>query len=91
MKNTIVIFYFVISCFISGCGSEGEVIEVENSDNRTIVTECHAPSNPYGDDGGHDAGFNWAEDTGRSCDGNSQSFNEGCEEYHRQLHQYEKC
>ena len=40
--------------------------------------------NPYSDGTGHYAGYEWAERTGGSCDGNSQSFNEGCEEYYRQ-------
>lgn len=34
---------------------------------------------------GHDAGYEWAEendiDSIYNCDGNSSSFNEGCEEY----------
>jgi hypothetical protein len=44
----------------------------------------------YGDDctedcSGHEAGYNWAEenniDDEYDCDGNSDSFNEGCESY----------
>lgn len=41
--------------------------------------------NPYSEGGGHYAGYEWAERTGGSCSGNSQSFNEGCEEYYRQI------
>ncbi len=37
------------------------------------------------DCGGHEAGYNWAEENGISsesdCDGNSNSFNEGCVSY----------
>lgn len=40
--------------------------------------------NPYSDGSGHDAGYKWAERTGGNCNGNSQSFNEGCEEYYRE-------
>lgn len=40
--------------------------------------------NPYDDGSGHDAGYKWAERTGGDCNGNSASFNEGCEEYHLQ-------
>jgi hypothetical protein len=44
-------------------------------------------SNPYSEGSGHYAGYEWVERTGGSCDGNSQSFNEGCEEYYRQISQ----
>lgn len=38
--------------------------------------------NPYDDGTGHYAGYNWAEENDvDSCDGNSDSFIEGCEEY----------
>lgn len=41
--------------------------------------------NPYDQDTGHYAGYQWAEDhPGSDCSGNSQSFNEGCEEYNQQ-------
>jgi hypothetical protein len=40
--------------------------------------------NPYNEGTGHDAGYKWAERTGGDCDGNSNSFNEGCEEYYQQ-------
>jgi hypothetical protein len=49
------------------------------------------PENPYNDDGGHEAGFKWAEENGEECNGNSDSFNEGCEEYHRQQERYDQC
>lgn len=41
--------------------------------------------NPYDSDSGHGAGYDWAERTGGDCSGNSASFNEGCEEYYRQI------
>lgn len=53
--------------------------------------QCVEPENPYNDDGGHDAGFKWAEEKGEACDGNSDSFNEGCEEYYTQRQRYEEC
>jgi len=50
------------------------------------------PENPYPTGSGHHAGFEWAEENGpSSCDGNSPSFNEGCEEYQRQVAAYETC
>lgn len=43
--------------------------------------------NPYDEGTGHDAGYKWAERTGGDCNGNSASFNEGCEEYYQQQRQ----
>lgn len=38
--------------------------------------------NPYSDGSGHYAGYEWAEENDTDyCDGNSDSFNEGCQEY----------
>ena len=48
-------------------------------------------ANPYDEDSGHNAGFNWAMENDDSCDSESDSFNEGCEEYIRQLEEYEEC
>jgi hypothetical protein len=43
---------------------------------------CTEPENPYSEGTGHYAGYEWAEKhDGAACDGNSQSFNEGCAEY----------
>jgi hypothetical protein len=54
--------------------------------------ECVSPSNPFGDGGGHDAGFNWAQAKGEECpDSHGESFEEGCLEFHRQFQEYEKC
>ncbi|MFA5130391.1 MAG: hypothetical protein WC477_05800 [Patescibacteria group bacterium] len=43
-----------------------------------------APENPYDEGSGHSAGYEWAEETGGDCNGNSASFNEGCEEFYNQ-------
>lgn len=48
------------------------------------------PDNPYSIESGHYAGFQWGEN-GNSCGGNSTSFIDGCEEYLRQLENYENC
>lgn len=50
------------------------------------------PENPYSEDeSGHYAGYQWAEENGvDSCDGNSDSFIEGCEEYVSQRDAYEE-
>jgi len=58
------------------CGSGGYSSDNEESDYI---------GNPYSEDTGHYSGYEWAEQTGGSCNGNSQSFNEGCEEYYRQM------
>jgi hypothetical protein len=69
----------------TGCNSNS------SSSKKTKAEECISPHNPYNDGGGHDAGFNWAEENGGDCNGNSDSFNEGCSEYHRQLSVYNEC
>ena len=53
--------------------------------------KCIQPENPYSA-GGHYEGFQWAESRWvMSCNGNSSSFNNGCEEYGRQLETYNQC
>jgi hypothetical protein len=50
------------------------------------------PQNPYDDESGHDAGYKWAvEHDPASCSGNSSSFEEGCEEYLRQVAAFQAC
>lgn len=71
--------------FLFGCSFKQEEL------NAKAASECIAPSNPYNDGGGHDAGFKWAEENGGDCNGNSDAFNEGCQEYHRQLEEYNQC
>ncbi|MDD3262592.1 MAG: hypothetical protein PHR61_01990 [Candidatus Absconditabacteria bacterium] len=78
-KLLILVILNIFSLSLMGCGS--------NSDSN----KCGSPSNPYGDGGGHDAGFSRAEEKGGVCEGNSSSFNEGCEEYYSQLDEYENC
>lgn len=85
-----VLLVFVLAILFPGCDKGSN-----SSDSQTItsknIAECIEPHNPYNDDGGHDAGFKWAMENGGGCDGNSDSFNEGCEEYHIQLNQYNNC
>jgi hypothetical protein len=59
--------------------------------NRTAETDCQEPQNPYTEDPGHYKGFEWAQENGAGCDTASQSFNEGCEEYHRQMVAFAEC
>lgn len=73
----------IMAQLIFGCES--------NSPNMAKLENCMPPANPYKDGGGHDAGFNWAMENGGDCDGNSDSFNNGCAEYYRQLNRYREC
>lgn len=52
---------------------------------------CIEPENPYDEGSGHYAGYEWAIENNTSCGANSDSFNEGCEEYNNQLDAYDKC
>lgn len=52
--------------------------------------ECYEPENPYDDGSGHFAGWEWGAE-GNYCDGNSNSFIEGCEEYEAAEEEYEIC
>jgi hypothetical protein len=63
-----------------------------NDKERDAGHLCNEPENPYAEGTGHYAGHEWAEDHGSgTCDGLSQSFNEGCEEYETQEAEYQAC
>lgn len=83
-----ILFFLAIALTIlfSSCDRGAKSYESEGT-----TSECIEPNNPYNDGGGHDAGFNWAMENGGDCDGKSDSFNEGCEEYYRQLNKYNEC
>jgi hypothetical protein len=66
-------------------------VSCSDSSSTAETKPCFEPENPYNEDTGHYAGFNWAQENGEACDGNSESFNEGCEEYYTQLNSYEAC
>lgn len=64
-----------------------EELEEEDQENESIT---NAPLTFMGrnctvDCSGHEAGYRWAEENGiddsNECDGNSDSFNEGCQSY----------
>lgn len=61
------------------------------SDNDVEYSDYYEePENPYDEGSGHSAGYEWAMENGvDSCDGNSNSFIEGCEEYLSQIEEYE--
>jgi hypothetical protein len=55
---------------------------------------CIVPTNPWtgGEGGGHEAGFNWAQENHYACPSNyGESFEEGCVEYYNQLNRYDAC
>ncbi len=77
----------IFALFLSGC----EKPSTDYSTGKTKAEDCISPHNPYNDSSGHDAGFNWAAENGGDCNGHSDSFNEGCAEFHRQLNEYNAC
>ena len=87
MKKTI-LFGILLVFIISGCE---KAPSTATPTKQKKAEDCVAPQNPYNDGGGHDAGFKWAEENGGDCDGNSESFNEGCAEFVRQLEEYNEC
>jgi len=82
-----ILLVIILALFFSGC----EKSQSTSTTRKTKIEDCIPPHNPYNDGGGHDAGFNWAAENGTDCDGNSDSFNEGCAEYYRQLNEYNEC
>lgn len=72
---------------LTGCTSS------QHSDAKEDAkAQCEEPVNPYDEGTGHYAGYEWAESRGSgTCDGSSQSFNEGCEEYESQVAEYDEC
>jgi hypothetical protein len=85
--------YFVLSILFLfmafGCSSS----DFDN-DETNESKDCSSlePENPYSPGTGHYAGFEWAEQNDPGyCDGNSNSFIEGCEEYQRQSGAYDEC
>ena len=73
-----------------GCGSDKES-EKPETQSKNRAANCTEPENPYSQGTGHYAGYEWAEERGGACNGNSPSFNEGCEEYKNQEAEYEEC
>ena len=56
------------------------------------AAKCTEPENPFDEGSGHYAGYEWAQSNGSGdCDGRSQSFIEGCEEYENQQAAYDQC
>jgi hypothetical protein len=84
--------FCALALVMSGCSSEPSDDDIdrayENAQDQlsgTTFEEVGDPSDCTEDCSGHDAGFEWARDQGitdeSECDGQSQSFIEGCEAY----------
>jgi len=84
MTRSLMLLFLCTS--LIGCGSDSQPSKEEKQ-----AQACKEPENPYSQGSGHYAGFEWAAEHGRSCNGNSQSFNEGCGEYEHQEAEYEEC
>lgn len=80
MKKSI--FISAVIFILAGCSSKSSEDYHTAEDGQEIEI-----GNPYSPGTGHYAGYEWAEETGGSCMGKSESFNEGCEEYYRQINQ----
>ncbi len=70
----------ILFTLLAHCSTQNENdYSIENNVKTVVI------GNPYSSGTGHYAGYEWAERTGGACDGKSASFNEGCEEYYRQI------
>ncbi len=76
----VLLFAFLATITLAACKSG-----VSNRYNNKGSADQQEIGNPYSDGTGHAAGYKWAERTGGDCNGNSTSFNEGCEEYYKQV------
>ena len=72
-----------LTLLVAGCGQSSGIRTTRETNSE------YEMGNPYDEGTGHYAGYEWAERTGEDCNGNSDSFNEGCEEYYRQAEAYE--
>lgn len=92
IKSLKIAFVFLSAVFfIIGCNEGAKSGDSNQTKPNSQKEECVEPHNPYNDGGGHDAGFNWARENGGACNGNSDSFNEGCEEFFGQMNRYNEC
>lgn len=84
-----------VSGWLFGFGNSGSTDYMEQHPNYDSYRNSHdcsdlEPDNPYSYGTGHYAGFEWGEQ-GNYCDGNSQSFIEGCWEYESQDEAFSAC
>jgi hypothetical protein len=90
----ILILCLTCTVFLIGCSLESNyytddsIYESDSTYDSYSEEDEYEMENPYDSDSGHSAGYDWAESTGGDCSGNSDSFNEGCEEYYNQESNY---
>lgn len=77
--------------FLSSCWKDNNEYQSWYYDNTEVKQNCYKPSNPYNDWSWHYAWFERAEEKGRICSWNSDSFINWCEEYYSQLSDYNNC
>jgi hypothetical protein len=89
MRNFVMVVMIMGLLLIPGCTPSKSL---ESKQDDKTGRQCNEPENPYSEGTGHYAGYEWAESRGLGvCNGSSQSFNEGCEEYETQESEYEEC
>jgi len=90
MNTQFLLTVFLVSVCLCGCSDSSST--GEQSSARAGAEACVEPRNPYDEGTGHYSGYEWAENhSGAVCNGNSNSFNEGCEEYNNQQEEYVAC
>jgi hypothetical protein len=90
MRRLCLVFALTGMLLIVGCNSSKTSDSDEPRNN--VGGHCAEPENPYDEGTGHYAGYEWAQENGSgSCNGSSESFNEGCEDYETQDSEYEEC
>lgn len=80
MRTKLSVGSLVVCLLLAGCSSGSTY----SGNSQYEDTQQEAMGNPYSEGTGHYAGYEWAERTGGDCNGNSNSFNEGCEAYYEQ-------
>jgi hypothetical protein len=81
-------FALILLLLAAGCSSK----KADDEGKQEAAVSCTEPENPYTAGSGHHAGYEWAENRGGGdCNGRSQSFNEGCEEYEEQEADFQDC
>ena len=100
MRKTFNILVVLLLLVGAGCNTSGEEkkstlrpYKSETTGEKIVDCSILTPSNPYDENlnEGHYRGYEWAQENGSDCNGNSESFNEGCAEYERQQVDYENC
>ena len=90
---TIIILLTLFSCWSNQESYQSDYYNesVQIEEEKKVKKNCYSPSNPYNDWTGHYAWYERAEEKGRTCSWNSNSFIEWCEEYYLQLKDYNNC